>query len=191
MSEPRPYTVEEMRMKVLDHIRVMVDYWADPEREVHMGQHQSLHHRFGGLAHSLLAMLSGCSMDIPGLNLVPSPHESDEEYRRERGENWWVSEDINNGNMHSELYNDPNGKAWQEKHGSDGDLIRYAMDEAALYFGGDDGIFNGAGFSKAFTRMAGLADHQPIDGMLVKAMLSGRRDVKALPGGYFKLNRGK
>lgn len=120
----RPYTTEEMRQIFLDHVRSMVDYWSDPQQQHHMGSRKSVAGSLSGFAHSFLAMLSGCSMDLPGLdvtppqkptNLVPAPHPEDEAYHRENEDNWWVPEDINNGNLHYELYNGPGGRVWADR----------------------------------------------------------------------------
>lgn len=61
------------------------------------------------------------------------------------------------------------------------DLIRLAAERAAGSFGGHDGTFNGAGFSQEFAKLAGI--NGAIDGKLVRAMLTGRRDVRVLRGG--------
>lgn len=183
---PRPHTVGEMRMMFLDHVRHLVDYWAAPERGLHMGQYHSIHNRCSGLAHSFLSMLGGCSMATPGMGIVPAPHEEDEEYCRSSGQNWWTAEDINNGNLPLELYNDAHGKRWCEENHNDRDIIRYAMDEAVV---GLDGTFSGAEFSKAFTRMTGVK--RQLDELVVKGMLSGRQDVKRLAEDCYQLIRGK
>lgn len=61
------------------------------------------------------------------------------------------------------------------------DLIRLAMNRACELFGGNDGVFNGACFSQAFIRMAGVESN--LDGRVVEAMLCGRSDVEQLSGG--------
>lgn len=66
------------------------------------------------------------------------------------------------------------------------DLIGLAVTLAAERFGSEqtgetDGIFNAANFSAAFCELARVVD--PIDGRIVAAILSGRRDVVRLPDG--------
>lgn len=56
------------------------------------------------------------------------------------------------------------------------DLVRYAAEEAAELFGGDDGAFNLACFSAALCRLAKVKG--PIDGRLCRAILWGRSDIK-------------
>lgn len=111
-SSPRGKTVDEMRLEVLDHVRQMVDYWATIKTADH---DHSIHDRISGFAHSMLAMISGSAGFIPSFDVVPSPHESDEEYNRENGTNWWQREDINDGGLHRHLYQDEHGKAWNAK----------------------------------------------------------------------------
>jgi len=56
------------------------------------------------------------------------------------------------------------------------------MDRAVVAFGGrGDGLFNGAGFGHELMGLAGLCGI--VDGMLVRAILTGRRDVEIMPGG--------
>jgi hypothetical protein len=62
------------------------------------------------------------------------------------------------------------------------DLIRLAAERAVRLFGDKgDGLFNGACFSDA---LCGLADvNGPVDGRIVRAILTGRRDIRVLKGG--------
>lgn len=61
------------------------------------------------------------------------------------------------------------------------DLIHLAMEEACRKFGGNDGVFNAAGFSQAMMHHARLRGG--IDGLLVRVLLTGRDDVDVLHGG--------
>ena len=67
------------------------------------------------------------------------------------------------------------------------DVVALAMRQAAQDFGAKDKLtFNGAGFSNALTRIAGVRG--AIDGHVVKAILCGRSDVRPLAGGsHYKL----
>jgi hypothetical protein len=60
------------------------------------------------------------------------------------------------------------------------DLIALAIQRACEKFGSRD-VFSGACFSHALTGLAGLKD--PIDGKLVRAILTGRTDVVPMEGG--------
>lgn len=62
------------------------------------------------------------------------------------------------------------------------DLIRLAMERAVGRFGDrGDGLFNSAGFSQEFAKLAGVRGM--LDGLEVRAMLTGRQDVEPLAGG--------
>lgn len=66
------------------------------------------------------------------------------------------------------------------------DLVKLAMNRAAVRFGGEDKVFNGATFSNAFCELAGVASG--IDGKIVEAMLCGRPDCLQLKGGsHYKI----
>jgi hypothetical protein len=61
------------------------------------------------------------------------------------------------------------------------DSVSLAMQMAAKSFGGDDGVFNAAGFSNAMRRLSGV--NCSLDGYVVAAILRGRIDVEAREGG--------
>jgi hypothetical protein len=68
------------------------------------------------------------------------------------------------------------------------DFVRRACEDAVTSFGGQDGIFNSAGFGVAFRKLAGVT--QTLDGKYVRAILLGRKDVDLLSGGaHFRLLR--
>lgn len=60
-------------------------------------------------------------------------------------------------------------------------------ERAAGRFGGDDGVFNAAGFGLAFNGLAGVKGG--LDGLVVRAMLTGRSDVTVLKGGHYQLRK--
>ena len=61
------------------------------------------------------------------------------------------------------------------------DLVNYVCLLATRAFGGNDGVFNLAGFSHQFSKVTGIK--RTIDGKAVEAILWGRKDVERLPGG--------
>lgn len=87
---PRAYTSEEVRDQILDHLRDLVDYWADPD----IAKGYDTKERLSGLAFSILATLDGCS-DLPAFTLVPCPHEDDKEFHISEGENYFDSTPVN------------------------------------------------------------------------------------------------
>lgn len=99
-TTPRAYTPEELRGRVLDHIRLMVEYWATlPGLDTHS--------RCDGVAFSILTMIDG-SADQPPMALVALSSDEDKQYSVEKGENWVehgtvINEDV----MLHEEYNSP------------------------------------------------------------------------------------
>lgn len=79
---PRAYTSDELRETFLHEVRTIVKIWADPKIE------RDLKGRCSGVAFSILALLDGCSVDIPSIDLVFQPHEDDKEYYTAQGSNW-------------------------------------------------------------------------------------------------------
>lgn len=61
------------------------------------------------------------------------------------------------------------------------DVVHIAMRRAVEKFGGDDKVFNGAGFGTELAKLANLANG--VDGNLVEVILCGRDDVEQLIGG--------
>jgi hypothetical protein len=107
MSEPREYTPEEVKQHFLDHIWEMIEYWDKLKPRTGA---RSQRERLEGLAFSLLVTLDGCSGGMPGFIVAPSTHESDKEYHKEQGENWYpqnndakVNCDIG-GTLHDDFY---------------------------------------------------------------------------------------
>lgn len=97
---PRAYTAEELRNNVLNHVRLMVEYWATlpglDERS-----------RCDGVAFSILTMIDG-SADQPPMALVALSSDEDKKYSVEKGENWVEHGTvINDDVMLHEEYNSP------------------------------------------------------------------------------------
>lgn len=82
MSEPRAFTVDEMKKEFVDNVREMARYWSNIPNKTPK-------ELCDGLAFSLLSMIDGCSLDIPSYDIIPSPHADDEQYCRDNGENWY------------------------------------------------------------------------------------------------------
>ena len=104
----RAYTVEEVKKQFLDHAHAMVEYWNNLDE----GNQRD---RLDGLAFSIMSMLDGCAITIPGFAVVPQPHSTDKKFHQERGENWYpetkeLKHDIA-GTLHEEWHrrDKPNG----------------------------------------------------------------------------------
>jgi len=94
--EPRAYTVEEVREEMLDYLRNIANYWADLPNK-------TAREKCDGLVFSFLTLLDGCAM-FPALDVTLAPHESDKEYNRSEGMNWYEPGMLVNNCMLHELY---------------------------------------------------------------------------------------
>lgn len=81
--EPREFTEEEVRGRVLDHIWGMIQYWYEEERR------PSALEKMEGLAFSILVMLDGESADLPGFLVAPVPHPDDKEFSKKEIQDWY------------------------------------------------------------------------------------------------------
>lgn len=81
-DKPREWTEDEIRERLLRHVWDMVEYWADRPGK-------PIEERLSGLAFSILAALDGCAMAIPAFIVAPCPHESDKDFNRSNGDNWY------------------------------------------------------------------------------------------------------
>ncbi len=80
--KPRELTVEEVRNKFLKHCRLLVDYWDKVED-------RTTKEKISGAIFSVLAMLDGSNIDLPGFIVAPRPHENDKKFCKKEGENWY------------------------------------------------------------------------------------------------------
>ena len=80
---PRAYTEEEIRKKFLEHCWTMIDYWDT----LNTGAPQRA--RISGCVFSILAMLDGSNVSLPGFIVVPNSPKVDKEYYQKNGQNWY------------------------------------------------------------------------------------------------------
>jgi hypothetical protein len=86
---PRAYTSEELRDKFLHEVRTIATYWAGlPDRDQATGKPMTVKDRCDGVAFSILSVLDGSTLEIPGVDLVFQADEEDKQYHIENGENW-------------------------------------------------------------------------------------------------------
>jgi hypothetical protein len=77
----REKTMEEVKEEFLNHIRGMVDYWNEIQKD-------TTKEKLNGLAFSILTMLDGYS-SMPSFIVAPLPHEDDKEYNIENEEDYY------------------------------------------------------------------------------------------------------
>jgi hypothetical protein len=80
---PRQMTNDEVRDKLLKQVQALVIYWARDSRE------RTIYGKLDGLAFSILSLLDGSNVDLPGFIVAPIPHASDKAFHKDQGENWY------------------------------------------------------------------------------------------------------
>lgn len=78
----REKTKTGVQQDFLEHIWDLIEYWEKENRA------RTSRDKPGGLAHSILNTLDGCSM-LPGFAVIPNSHPGDKEYYIENGEDWY------------------------------------------------------------------------------------------------------
>jgi hypothetical protein len=86
MTEPRELTTEECTDRLIAHLQALVRTWRDAEGSVES--------RLNGLVFSILSMIDGSCIDVPGWRLAPDPHPDAKTYDVEQGLNWWPQNDV-------------------------------------------------------------------------------------------------
>ena len=75
-------SVEEVREEFLSHVRSMVDYWNDIEKE-------TTKEKLEGLAFSILSTLDGCT-NLPCFIVAPLPHKDDRQFNIDEEEDYYA-----------------------------------------------------------------------------------------------------
>jgi len=92
------YDLKQVRERFLKYISETVDYW-------HARREQSEIERMNGLVFSILSLLDGCAVDMPGFLVVPNPHPDDKEWHEDHGEDWFPeSAEFNGTDISGELH---------------------------------------------------------------------------------------
>lgn len=105
MTTPAPYTEDEIRERFLDQVWILARYWAGLDGSNVPANSNPLD-RITGFAHSLLAMIDGCSMDMPAFELRAYPHPDDKAFHIREGERWFPEGVDIAGGLHELLYAD-------------------------------------------------------------------------------------
>lgn len=123
---PRAYTTEEVRLQFIQHVRGMIQHWSHSTppadiaaKEALMTQAELIERRVSGVCHTLLSMMDGAMVGIPGFKLITNSHPVDKQFYIDNGENYYtdvesvvgeaVADDIDEldigGNLAQGLYN--------------------------------------------------------------------------------------
>lgn len=105
MDEPRAYTEDEIRTMLLRHMRSLAKYWATTklDRKFETKEAEMID-RCEGVVHSILTTLDGCSIVLPGFQIIPNPHPDDKQYHLDHGENYFPDEGDISGFLHESFY---------------------------------------------------------------------------------------
>ena len=80
--KPRTYSKKEVRQSLLHYIKSLENYWLTlPDK--------TIEERMDGLIFSILVTFDGESVEFPAMDIVLSPHPSDEEYNKAIDSNWF------------------------------------------------------------------------------------------------------
>lgn len=114
MSQPRAYTHDEARDKILEHIRRIAEYWAtlppdNPSNKVFNAPPLTIRDRCDGVAFSILSMLDGVSAAMPGMILKLDPHPEDADFLRSEGARWFEPGMEIEGSLHDRFYKSERG----------------------------------------------------------------------------------
>lgn len=94
----RAYTHDEIQDLFLKHVESCTDYWDRQEPNKRKAME--------GLAFSIMTMIDGCAMGIPGFSVMPCPYSDDKAYHKDRGENWFPKNVDIGGSLHELIFKD-------------------------------------------------------------------------------------
>ncbi len=98
-------TSDELRDMFLHEVRIIATYWAGlPERDQRTGEVMTTERRCNGVAFSILSLLDGSRLGIPGIDLVFQPHEEDKDYHIKNGQNWIEPGTVVSDTLHEHFY---------------------------------------------------------------------------------------
>jgi len=114
-NKSREFTENEVRAHFLSNVWGIIDYWnniSDPSCN-----------RTEGVAFSILSMMDGSNLGIPGFIVTPNSCPEDKEYYIKRNENYYPDNTNSNikcdigGGLHELLYNykDENNREYGNK----------------------------------------------------------------------------
>lgn len=81
MGNQKAYTEQETRDMFLDHVRDLVEYWDNTQAD----KTKALE----GLAFSIMTLLDGEVIDVPGFRVSPICDKEDKEYYESKGEKYF------------------------------------------------------------------------------------------------------
>lgn len=81
MENQKVYTEQETRDIFLDHVRGLIEYWDN----IHTDKTKALE----DLAFSIMTLLDGEAIDVPGFRVSPICSKEDKDYYESKGEKYF------------------------------------------------------------------------------------------------------
>lgn len=108
----KQHSRDEIRKRFLSHCWELIDYWLTQSRR------ETERERMSGCVFSILAMMDGSTIGLPGFLVIPNPHEDDKQFAIDNGDDYFpfpegdVDECVDIGGCLHELFNnyDPQKK---------------------------------------------------------------------------------
>lgn len=95
---PRAKTKDEVVSEFIETCKGIAKHWATTKTKTEFD-------RCNGVVFSMLALIDGCNVSLPAMNLSLQPHESDKAFFEEEGENWYQQGmEFNSDTFLHELY---------------------------------------------------------------------------------------
>ena len=93
----RAYTAEEVQDKFLTEVEHAVSYWSNSNPEMELDE------RLQGLTYSIMSLIDGSHMELPGFKLIPSIHPADKQQALDMGLDYYEEVDIA-GTLHEVIF---------------------------------------------------------------------------------------
>lgn len=106
---PRAWMQEEIRSRFLAHVWSLVRYWGGHDGS-NVEKDRPKDECLEGLAFSLLSAIDGSAMALTAFSLMPIPDESDEQFMKENGANWYPNDVDIAGGLHELFYSHPHAR---------------------------------------------------------------------------------
>ncbi len=106
----RAYSKREIKDMFIKHVRMIASEWSKYENKTPLERCQ-------GTAFSILAMIDGCQVGFPLVNLSIEPAEEDKEYHKSLNENYFERGMIFNDeySLHDEFYREERERLREER----------------------------------------------------------------------------
>ena len=85
-------SAEDIRKDLLNHFKMLSKYWANLPNK-------TIQERCDGVVFTILSTFDGSSIDFPSFDISCSPNETDKDYCKEQGRDWFKDGMVINNTM--------------------------------------------------------------------------------------------